>query len=95
VLHDEAEVGENLLLSKSEGSLSYLEIDNDSELDYHALLDVVVNDGSDEDDNITQDFVSENMENYMGQRENFMGNVGSQRATEHVTEIVDVFEFFQ
>jgi hypothetical protein len=30
-----------------------LEFDNDNELEDHPLLDVVVNDGSDEDDNIT------------------------------------------
>jgi hypothetical protein len=66
VLSDE-EVGEHLLLSESEESLSDSEFDTDNVQDDHAFLDVVVNDGSDEDDNITLDFVWENMENYTGQ----------------------------
>jgi cytochrome c556 len=40
-------------------------------MDICAFIDAVVNDGSDEDDNATQDFVWENMRNYKGQRENF------------------------
>jgi hypothetical protein len=72
-----------------------LKFDNDNELEDHALLDVVVNGGSYDDDNIIQDFVWENMENYKGQRENFMGTVVSQGAVKHVTEIVDVSKFFQ
>jgi hypothetical protein len=46
-------VGEHLLLSEPEGILSYSEYDTDNELNDYALLDVVVNNGSDEDDNIT------------------------------------------
>jgi hypothetical protein len=94
MVHDEAGVGEYLLLSESEGSLQYSEFYSDNELDDHALLHVVVNDGSDEDYNITQDFVWENMENYKGQRENFTGSVGPQEAAKHFTEIVDVLEVF-
>jgi hypothetical protein len=95
VLHYEVEVGEYLLLSDSEESLSYLKSDNDNELEDHALLDVVVNEGSDDDDNIIRDFVWENMKNYKGQKENFMGSVGPQGAAKHVTEIVDVLKCFQ
>jgi hypothetical protein len=52
VLCGKEEVGEYLLLSESVGSLSYSEYNTDNELNDHALLDVVVNTGSDEDDNI-------------------------------------------
>jgi hypothetical protein len=45
-------MGKSLLLSESEGSLSYLESNTVNELDDRALLDVV-SDGNDEDDNIT------------------------------------------
>jgi hypothetical protein len=93
VLHDE-EVGEYLLLSESEESLSDSEFDTDNELDDCALPDAVVNDGSDEDDSVTQDFVWENMQNCKGQRENFMGNVGPQGAAKYMTEIGDIFKFF-
>jgi hypothetical protein len=82
-------VGDSLLLSESEISLSYSAFDTDDELDGHGLG--VVNDGSDEDDSITQDFVWDNMENYKGQRENIMGNIGPQGAAKHVAEIVDIF----
>jgi hypothetical protein len=54
----------------------------------------VVDDNSDEDDDIIQDFVWEDMNNYKGQRENFKGGAGPQGAAKEVTEIVDVFEFF-
>jgi hypothetical protein len=47
VLCDEAKEGE------SEGSLSHSEYDTNNELNDNALLDVVENDGSDEDDNIS------------------------------------------
>jgi hypothetical protein len=63
-------------------------------LDDHALLDTVGNEGSDEDDNATQAFVWENMENCTWQRENFTGGVGPQGAAKHVMEIVEVFELF-
>jgi hypothetical protein len=56
------------------------------ELDDHALLDVVVDDNSDEDDDIIQDFVRKEMNNYTGQRENFMGSVEPQGAAKEVTE---------
>lgn len=59
-MSDEVEVGEYLLLSESGGSLSYSEFDADNEVD-DPDLDAVVNDGSNEDDSIAQDFVSENM----------------------------------
>jgi hypothetical protein len=52
VLRDEEEVGEYLLLSESEESLSDSEFDTDNEMDDHALLDVVVNNGRNEDDSI-------------------------------------------
>jgi hypothetical protein len=48
----------------------------------------------DSDDDIIQDFVWEDMDNYKGQRENFTGSVGPQGAAKEVTEIVDVFELF-
>jgi hypothetical protein len=54
VLYDE--VGEYLLLSESEESLSDLEFDTDNELDDDALLNVVLYDGNDEDDSVTKDF---------------------------------------
>jgi hypothetical protein len=94
VLHEEVEVGEYLLLSESKGSLLDLEFDTDNELDDCALLDVVVTYGSDEDDNITQDLDWENMENSMGQKENFMGSAGPQGAAKHPTETVDVLNCF-
>jgi hypothetical protein len=62
VLHNKGEVGEYVLLSESEGSLSGLEFDNNNELDDRALLDVVVKDGSNEGDSVTQDFVWKNMQ---------------------------------
>jgi hypothetical protein len=43
-----------------EESLSDLEFETDNELDSHAVLDAVVNDCSDEDDSVTQDFIWEN-----------------------------------
>jgi hypothetical protein len=94
VLHDEEEVGEYLLLSESEGNSSDSELDTDNELDDHAILDVMVNDGSDEDDSITQDIVWESVQNHKGQRENFMGIVGPQGSAKHMTEIVDFFYCF-
>jgi hypothetical protein len=48
VLHDE--VGEYLLPSESEGSLSDLELDMDNKLDDRALPELMVNDGSEEND---------------------------------------------
>jgi hypothetical protein len=51
VLHDE-EMGKFLLLSELEGSLSHSESNTDNEFDECSLIDVV-NDGGDEDDNIT------------------------------------------
>jgi hypothetical protein len=54
-----------------------------------------VNGKCDEDDDIIiQDFVWEDMNNYMGQRKNFMGSVGPQGAAKQVTYIVDVLELF-
>jgi hypothetical protein len=53
VLHGE-EVGEYLLLSESERSLSDLEIDSNNERDDCAFLDVVMG-VTDEDGNIIQD----------------------------------------
>jgi hypothetical protein len=86
---------ECLLQSDSEQSLSDSDSDIENELEVRALLDTVENDGSKEDDDsTTQDFVWQNMENYRGQRENFMGSVGAQGAAKHVTDIEDVFELF-
>jgi hypothetical protein len=34
------------------------------------------------------------MNNYKGQKENFMGSVGPQRAAKQATDIVDVFKLF-
>jgi hypothetical protein len=65
--------------------ISYSEFDADNELDDPALLDAVVNDSSDEDDNITQEFVWENVQNYKRQKEKCMGSVGPQGAAKHVT----------
>lgn len=48
MLRDEAEVGEYLFISESEGRLSYLESDIDYELHDH-VFDIAVDDGSDED----------------------------------------------
>jgi hypothetical protein len=59
------DVKECLLASESEESLSDSELDSENELDDCDHLDVVVDDGSDEDD-IIQDFVWENMNNYKG-----------------------------
>jgi hypothetical protein len=62
VLHDKGEVGEYLLVSESEGSFIRFRIWH-NELDDPALLDVVVNEGSDEGDSVTQDLVWKNMQN--------------------------------
>jgi hypothetical protein len=86
-------VKECLLGRETKESLSESEFDSENELDDCALLDVVVDDNSDEDD-IIQDFVWEDMNNYKGQRKNFMGSVGPQGAAKEVTEIVDVFDLF-
>jgi hypothetical protein len=56
VLHDD-EVREYLLVSEYEKSLSDLEFDSDNQLDDCALLDIVVNGDSYEDDDIIRDFV--------------------------------------
>jgi hypothetical protein len=64
-------VGEYLLQTKSEQSLSDSEFDTENEMDVHAFLDAVVNDGSDEDNSATQDFIWENMQNCKGPQENF------------------------
>jgi hypothetical protein len=64
----------------------------DNELDYCALLDIVVNDDSDED--IIQDCVCLDINSYKGQRENFSCRVGPQSAAGKVKEIVDVFKLF-
>jgi hypothetical protein len=85
---------EYLLQSESEQSLSDSDFETKDELEDRALLNTVINEGSDEDDSVTQDFVWEHMENYKGQRENFTGNVGSQGAAKLVMEIMDVFELF-
>jgi hypothetical protein len=87
------ELGEYLHVSESEENLSDLEFDTDNELDDCALFDVV-NGDSDKDDDIIQDFVWEDMNNYKGQRQNFMGSVGPQGAAKQVTEIVDFFQLF-
>jgi hypothetical protein len=87
------EVKECLLGSESEEILSYSEFHSENELDDCALLDVVVDDNSDEDD-IIQDFVWEDTNNYKGQRKHFTGSVGPQGTAKEVTEIVDVFELF-
>jgi hypothetical protein len=57
-----------------------LEHDSDNEVDDCAILDVVVECDSDEDDNIIQHFVQGDMNNYKGQRENFIGSGGPQGA---------------
>jgi hypothetical protein len=49
------------------------------------------NEDSDEDDSGTQAFILENMQNYKGQRENFMGSVGPQGPAKGVMEHVDIF----
>jgi hypothetical protein len=92
VLHDD-EVGDCWLGSKSEESLSDSESDSGNKLDDCTILDVVVDGDSDQDD-IIQDFVREDMNNYKRQRENFTSSVGPQGAAKQVTEIVDVFKLF-
>jgi hypothetical protein len=88
------EVEEYLLLSKSEQSLSDSEFDTENELDDCTFLDAVVNDGNDEDDSATQDFIRENKHNYKGQEENFTSSVGLQDAAKYVTETVDFLKCF-
>jgi hypothetical protein len=87
------DVKEFLLGKESEESLSESEFGSENELDDCALLDVVVDDNSDDDD-IIQDCVWEDMNNYKGQRENFTGGVGPQGAAKEATEIVDIFKLF-
>lgn len=67
---------ECLLGNESEESLSDLELDGKNELNSCNLLDVVVEDNSDQDDDIIQGFVREDMNYYKEQNENFMGSVG-------------------
>jgi hypothetical protein len=55
-------------------------------LDDCAVLDVVVGGASDQDD-IIQDYVWEDMNNYKGQRKNFTSSVGHQGAAKQVTEL--------
>jgi hypothetical protein len=74
---------ETLLGSESEESLSDLECDSENELDDCTVLDVVMDGDSDQD--IIQDFLWEDMNNYKGQRENFTGSVGPQGAVKQVT----------
>jgi hypothetical protein len=69
-------VKECLLGNESEESLSDLELDGKNELNSCNLLDVVVEDNSDQDDDIIQGFVREDMNYYKEQNENFMGSVG-------------------
>jgi cytochrome c556 len=88
-------VGEYLPPSESEGSLSGLEFGTDNELDDRALPELVVNDGSEENDNISPDLVWENMEDYKGQRENFMSSVGPQGTAKHMTETKNFLTVFQ
>jgi hypothetical protein len=71
VLCDE-EVGKYLLVSESEERSSDLEFGSDIDLHDCALFDVVVNNDSNEDDIVVQDFISEDMEDYEGEREDFM-----------------------
>jgi hypothetical protein len=71
-----------------------LAFDNENELDDCALLHVVVNDNNDDVDDIIQDSVREDMNDYKGQRENFMYSVGPQGAAKEVTEIADIFKLF-
>lgn len=68
--------------------------DDHSELDNHALLEAVVNDGSDRGESVTQNSLWENMQNYTRQRENSTGSVRPQGIAKHVTEI-DFFIVFQ
>jgi hypothetical protein len=73
--------------------LSDSECDSENDLDDCAVLDVVV-DGDSHQDDIIQDFVWEDMNNYKGQKGNFTDSVGPQGAAKLVTEIVGVFELF-
>jgi hypothetical protein len=82
---------ECLLLSDSERSWSESDFDTENELEDHAVLDTMRNEDSDEDESATQAFILENMENYNGQRENFMGSVGPQGPAKDVMETVDIF----
>lgn len=72
VLHDK--VVKCLTSSESEECVSNSELDNDNELDDSALLCVVVDGNSHEDDDI-QDSVWVDMNTYKGWTENFMGSV--------------------
>jgi hypothetical protein len=60
VLHDELEC---LLQSDSEQILLDSDLDTENELEDHAVLDTVRNEVNNEDDNATQAFIRENMEN--------------------------------
>jgi hypothetical protein len=93
LLHDQEL--ECLLQSDAEQNLSDSDFDTENELEDHALLDTMGSDGSDEDgDRATQDFIWEDMENYRGQWENFMGSAGAQGTAKHVTDIVDILHCF-
>jgi hypothetical protein len=72
------------LVSEYEESLSGSKFDSNNEVDNFALLHVSVNGDSDDDNDIIQDFVWENMENYKGQRKNFTGSVKSQGTAKQV-----------
>jgi hypothetical protein len=51
-------------------------------------------DGDSDQDDIIQDLVWEDMNNYKGQRENFTGSVRPQGAANQVTEIADSSNYF-
>jgi hypothetical protein len=85
---------ECLLQSDSDQSLLDSDSDSENELEDRAVLDTMRNEESNEDDSGTQAFIWENMQNYKGQKENFMGSVGPQGPANGVMEIVGIFNCF-
>jgi hypothetical protein len=92
VLHDE-ELEFFFFFCQSDSKQSLLDsnFDTENKLEDRTVLDTVRNEDSDEDDSAAQAFIWENMENYKGQRENFMGSVGPQGPAKDVMESVDIF----
>jgi hypothetical protein len=69
-----------------------LECDSENELEDCAVLDVLVDGDSDQDNDI-QDFVWEDINNYKGKGK-ISAAVFDQSAAKQVTDIVDVFKLF-
>jgi len=68
---------------------------SDNETDEAAVADTVINDESDDEEEIMhQEFIWETKDNYTAHREVFGCDSGPRLSTENVSDIVECFEFF-